>query len=56
LLLFFKKEVLSCLSVCLAPWHRPHPWPPPEQGREILGLGSAHPDGLSLSAPALAAG
>ncbi len=37
LLLFFKKEVLPCLSVCLAPWHRPHPDPPPERGREILG-------------------
>jgi hypothetical protein len=37
LLLFFKKEVLSCLSVCLAPWYRPHPSPPPERGREKLG-------------------
>jgi hypothetical protein len=37
LLLFFKKEVLSCLSVCLAPWYHPHPCPPPERGSEILG-------------------
>ncbi len=37
LLLFFKKEVLSRLSVCLAPCHRPHACLPPERSKEILG-------------------